>query len=182
MTDSNVSDSDTCSLFLPPGAKVPRRNVLKLGALGLGGLAIGGTVLSACGDDDDAEATSEAKERIKAHWVYIGPPDDNGWTQEHDRGRKAAQAALGDRLESAFTPNVGFDASTSQLFQRLADDGNDIVFINTEYAGLLRGCADRRSVGAPAVSVVEEFADDEDGGGQAQRGVAVGAAAVGVAA
>ena len=95
--------------------------------------------MAPAGDDD--EATSEAKESIKAHWVYIGPPDDNGWTQEHDRGRKAAQAALGDRLESAFTPNVGFDASTSQLFQQLADDGNDIVFINTEYAQLLSDVA-----------------------------------------
>lgn len=140
MTDSNMSYNNTRSLIVPPGARVPRRDVLKLGALGLGGLAVGGTLLGACGDDDD-EATSEAKERIKAHWVYIGPPDDNGWTQEHDRGRKAAQAALGERLESAFTPNVGFDASTSQLFQQLADDGNDIVFINTEYAGLLTDVA-----------------------------------------
>ena len=140
MIDSTVSDNDKHSkLILPPGARVPRRDVLKLGAIGLGGLAVGGVLLGACGDDD--EATSEAKESIKAHWVYIGPPDDNGWTQEHDRGRKAAQAALGDRLESAFTPNVGFDASTSQLFQQLADDGNDIVFINTEYAQLLSDVA-----------------------------------------
>ncbi|MFT3855448.1 MAG: BMP family ABC transporter substrate-binding protein [Ilumatobacteraceae bacterium] len=82
-----------------------------------------------------------AKGSIKAHWVYIGPPDDNGWTQEHERGRQAAQAALGDKMESAFTPNIGFDASTTQLFEQLATDGNDVIFANTEYAALLSDVA-----------------------------------------
>ena len=74
--------------------------------------------------------------------MYIGPPDDNGWTQEHDRGRLAVDAALGDRVETAYTPNIGFDAGTTQLFQQLVDDGNDIIFANTEYAQLLTDVTD----------------------------------------
>jgi basic membrane lipoprotein Med (substrate-binding protein (PBP1-ABC) superfamily) len=115
-----------------------------MGGIGIAGFALGGTFLAACGDDEGEEAASpagEARDSIKAHWVYIGPPDDNGWTQEHDRGRQEAQSALGDRLESGFTPNTGFDASTTQLFQQLADEGNDIVFANTEYAQLLSDVA-----------------------------------------
>ncbi len=131
-------------LFLPQSATMSRRQALKMGAYGLGGLAVAGSVLAACGDDDDEAASTSgaAREKIKAHWVYIGPPDDNGWTQEHDRGRLAAQAALGDRLETAYTPNIEFDASTAQLFQQLVDDGNDIIFANTEYASLLTDVAD----------------------------------------
>ena len=37
-----------------------------------------------------------------------------------------------------------------------------------------RGGVDGRSLGAPAVSVGEQFADDEHGGGQARVGVAEG--------
>lgn len=143
-------------LYLPGGlanASMSRRRALRLGAFGIGGLALGG-LASACGSDSGGEAagtseagsattaagsaaTAAAKDSVKAHFVYIGPPDDNGWTQEHDRGRLEAQAALGDKVVTAFTPNIGFDASTTQLFQQLVDDGNDIIFANTEYAQLL---------------------------------------------
>ncbi len=134
-----MKDPTDRRLLLPPSA-ISRRQALKMGAFGLGGLAVGSSLLAACSEDDDTAA--EGKDSIKAHWVYIGPPDDNGWTQEHDRGRLAAQAALGDRLETAFTPNIGFDAGTTQLFQQLVDDGNDIIFANTEYAGLLTEVSD----------------------------------------
>lgn len=131
-----MSSDRNRNLILPTSASVSRRQALKMGAFGIGGLAVGGTLLAACGDDSDTSSN-----KIKAHWVYIGPPDDNGWTQEHDRGRLAAEAALGDRIETAFTPNIGFDASTAQLFQQLVDDGNDIIFANTEYAQLLSDVA-----------------------------------------
>ncbi|MEQ8716655.1 MAG: BMP family ABC transporter substrate-binding protein [Acidimicrobiales bacterium] len=150
-----MNKDEETGLYLP-NANISRRRALRLGAIGVGGLTLGGSFLAACGDDDDdtssgggGDGTASGDdgtasgdgggglESIKAHWVYIGPPDDNGWTQEHDRGRLEAQAALGDKLESAFTPNIGFDAGTTQLFEQLAADGNDIVFANTEYASLL---------------------------------------------
>ena len=140
-------------LILPPSATVSRRDALKMGAYGIGGLAVGGSLLAACGDDEEAApatttaapATTAApvgKDKIKANWVYIGPPDDNGWSQEHDRGRLAVEAHFGDRVETGYTQDVGFDASTSQVFQQLVDDGNDIILSNTEYAGLLTDVAD----------------------------------------
>jgi basic membrane protein A len=143
-------------LILPPSASVSRRQALRMGGLGIGVFTLGGA-LAACGSDDDEVASAattaatgttaaaatggDALESIKAHWVYIGPPDDNGWTQEHDRGRLEAEAALGGKITTAFTPNIGFDAGTTQLFEQLAADGNDIIFANTEYAGLLSDVA-----------------------------------------
>jgi len=146
-----------------------RRRLLRIG--GMGALAaIGGpALLAACGDDDDDAASSATtaagaattaagatgggtpKAKVKAHFVYIGPPDDNGWTQTHDLGRQAAQKALGDKVETAFTPNIGFGAETTQLFQKLVDDGNDIIFANTEYTNLMSDVA----VKSPNVKFVE---------------------------
>lgn len=159
-----MKKNDKTGLYLPPsaggdgvgGRGMSRRQALRLGAFGLGGLALGGPLLAACGSDDDATASGEgasgdAKDSIKAHWVYIGPPDDQGWTQRHDEGRLAAVAAMGDKMESGFTPNIGFDAGTTQLFQQLVDDGNDIIFANTEYAGLMTDVADAN----PDVKFVE---------------------------
>jgi basic membrane lipoprotein Med (substrate-binding protein (PBP1-ABC) superfamily) len=151
-----------------------RRRLLKIGGLGTLAAIGGGALLSACGDDDDdsggsgsgttaggaattaAGATGgsgggAALDKVKAHWVYIGPPDDNGWTQTHDEGRLAAAAALGDRVETAFTPNIGFGAETTQLFRKLVDDGNHIIFANTEYTNLMSDVAAE----APDVKFVE---------------------------
>lgn len=157
--------SKRSKLILPRTAAVSRRDALKMGAAGIGGLAIGGSALAACGNDDGgspapttaapatAAPTTAAPgvDKVKAHWVYIGPPDDNGWTEAHDIGRLVAQNALGDQVETAYTPNIGFDASTTQLFQSLVDDGNHIIFANTEYAGLMSEVAD----GSPDTFFVE---------------------------
>lgn len=154
-------------LNLPPslGASMQRRRFLKLGALGALGVAGGGSLLAACGDDDEeststtagadgtaaadttapaasGDTTAAGAEAIKVHFVYVGPPDDNGWTQAHDQARLAAEAALGGAVVTAFTPNIAFDASTTQLFEQLVADGNKMIISNTEYAGLMTGVAD----------------------------------------
>ena len=141
-----MNKNQTRGLHLPPsatGSGYSRRDALRLGAIGVGGLAIGGSLLAACGSDDSSTgASGGAKESIKAHWVYIGPPDDQGWTQRHHEGYLAAVAAMGDKMVSGYTPNIGFDAGTTQLFQQLVDDKNDIIFMNTEYSGLMSEVAD----------------------------------------
>lgn len=141
-------------LILPPsmGAPMPRRRVLKLAGLGALGVAGAGTLLGACGDDDEGTASTTTAaaggggggngEPLKVHFVYVGPPDDNGWTQMHDIARQEAEAALGGAVVTAFTPNIGFDASTTQLFEQLVADGNSMIIANTEYAGLMTGVAD----------------------------------------
>ena len=170
-TPSNLSESITNSLANSSVSRrrAIRLGAFGIGGIALGGLAAAcggddeaasttvtpdgaGTTAPPAGTTPGTTAGSTATttagtgsgttmESVKAHFVYIGPPDDNGWTQEHDRGRLAAQSALGDKVVTDFTPNIGFDASTAQLFQQLVDDGNDIIFANTEYAGLLSDVA-----------------------------------------
>ncbi len=140
-------------------SQISRRRMMKIGGMGAAGVVLGGGVLAACGDDDDdtaggatdttaaatdttAAATSPATsgsalDAVQAHWVYIGPPDDNGWTQTHDDGRKAAETGLAGKAVTGFTPNVGFGAETTQVFRDLAAAGNNLIVANTEYVDLM---------------------------------------------
>lgn len=139
-------------LNIPPsmGRPMTRRSALKLAGLGALGVAGAGTLLGACGDDDESGSTETTAagggtpnaDAIKVHFVYVGPPDDNGWTQMHDLARQEAEAALGGAVVTAFTPNIGFDASTTQLFEQLVADGNKMIIANTEYADLMTTVAD----------------------------------------
>jgi basic membrane protein A len=141
-------------LNIPPtmGGPMTRRSALKLAGLGALGVAGAGTILGACGDDDEEGGSTETTaaggggtpnaDAIKVHFVYVGPPDDNGWTEMHDLARQEAEAALGGAVATAFTPNIGFDASTTQLFEQLVADGNKMIVANTEYAALMTTVAD----------------------------------------
>ena len=142
------------NIAIPTGAGIPRRRFLQIGALGIVGVAGSSSFLAACGSDSGSDSSTEptssptnteaieAIEAIKVHFVYVGPPDDNGWTQAHDIARLAAEKALGGAVETSFTPNIGFDASTTQLFEQLIADGYKMIVANTEYAGLMTGVAD----------------------------------------
>lgn len=126
---------------------ISRRKMLKLGALGAVAVS-GARLLAACGGDDSGapsaagdSSVAPAGDAIKVHFVYVGPPDDNGWTQTHDIARRAAEKNLGGRVVTGFTPNIGFDASTTQLFEQLVADGNKMIVANTEYADLMSSVA-----------------------------------------
>ena len=137
---------------------VSRRRLLSMGAMGAAGLS---AFLAACGSKKAATTTTAATEtttagasgatattaaaggtaleKAKVHFVYVGPPNDAGWTETHDIARQAAEKKFGGKIETSFTPNVGFDASTTQLFEQLASQKYDMIIANTEYADLMNG-------------------------------------------
>ena len=108
-----------------------------------------GNVLAACGDDDDerrcrrhdgrggttagttgagtspattpATGGGAALDKLRLGFAYIGPINDNGWTQEHHRGRQFVFDTLGDKVEGTYVENVLFDpAQTTPIFEDLA--------------------------------------------------------------
>jgi basic membrane protein A and related proteins len=120
---------------------VSRRRALQMGA-GLGATLFGGSLLAACGDDSGGTGGGKL-EKVRVGFAYIGPVNDNGWTQEHHRGRAAMIAALGDKFDasSKFVENVGFDpAVTGPIMEELAAN-HDLVIANTEYQTLLSDVA-----------------------------------------
>ena len=72
-------------------------------------------------------ATAQA-EPLKAAWVYVGPVSDHGYSFQHDQGRKAAEAAFGDKLQTTFVESVPEGADAERVINQLAKDGNKLIF------------------------------------------------------
>eukprot|EP01036_Dinobryon_divergens_P038290 gene38290-50247_t len=57
-------------------------------------------------------AQAPAPAPLKAAFVYVAPLTPAGWVRQHEQGRLAVQAALGNRVQTRFVENVpeGADA------------------------------------------------------------------------
>ncbi len=67
-------------------------------------------------------------DKTKACFVYIGPTGDFGWTYQHDQGRLAVEAALGDKVETAFLESVPESAEAQRPIEAFARNGCNIIF------------------------------------------------------
>ncbi|MFL6021420.1 MAG: BMP family ABC transporter substrate-binding protein [Gaiellaceae bacterium] len=65
---------------------------------------------------------------IKAAWIYVGPHNDGGWSQAHDKGRLYVQKQLGSKVKTTFKENVPEGPQVSQVIESLIRDGNKIIF------------------------------------------------------
>ncbi len=72
--------------------------------------------------------TARSNATIKAAWIYVGPHNDGGWSQAHDRGRLKVQKALGKNVVTTFKENVPEGPQASQVIDSLVRDGNKIIF------------------------------------------------------
>lgn len=69
------------------------------------------------------------KETVKAAFVLIGTPDDNGWNFGHDQGRIYMLDKLGaDNVETTVVTNVAEGPDSERVFRELAQQGHDIIF------------------------------------------------------
>jgi basic membrane protein A len=57
-------------------------------------------------DGELGPSKAEAKEALKAAFIYVGPVGDLGWSWEHDTGRKMLEAELGDKVKTTFIESV----------------------------------------------------------------------------
>jgi basic membrane protein A and related proteins len=114
-----------------------KRTLLKLAAL----TAVATAALVGCGKKEEpapapapapapvASAPEPAKpEPLKIAFAYIGPVGDGGWTFAHDNGRKALEAALGDKIVTSFVENVPESADAERVFRDMAGQGNKLIF------------------------------------------------------
>jgi basic membrane protein A and related proteins len=73
-------------------------------------------------------ARKHATAQLKAAWIYVGPHNDGGWSQAHDKGRQYVQKALGNKVETTYKENVPEGPQTCQVIESLVNDGNKIIF------------------------------------------------------
>jgi basic membrane lipoprotein Med (substrate-binding protein (PBP1-ABC) superfamily) len=91
-------------------------------------LAIAGVVALAVGVSIGSARTASTSAAFKAAWIYVGPHEDHGWSQAHDKGRLFVQNALGSNVETTFKELVPEGPQTCQVIESLVRDGNKIIF------------------------------------------------------
>ncbi|WP_332813438.1 BMP family ABC transporter substrate-binding protein [Ramlibacter sp.] len=65
---------------------------------------------------------------LKIAWVHVAPLAQAGWVRQHEEGRKAVQAALGDRVETRSVENVPEGPDAERVIRDLAQQGYGLVF------------------------------------------------------
>ena len=73
-----------------------------------------------------AQATSSAP--LKIGFVYVTPVLAAGWTRQHEDGRKAVEAALGNRVQTTAVEDVPEGADAERVIRDLARTGHQLIF------------------------------------------------------
>ena len=95
--------------------------------------AVAAMTLPACGGRDDAAsdttAAAEAGDdysNLKVAVVYIGVPDDKGWTYQHEQGILSLESELG--IEVKRVENVPEGDEAEAVMEELAAGGYNLIF------------------------------------------------------
>jgi len=91
-------------------------------------LALAAALILALGVSTGSARTQKKAAALKAAWMYVGPHNDNGWSQAHDKGRLYVQAQLGSKVETTYKELVPEGPQTTQVIESLIRDGNKIIF------------------------------------------------------
>ena len=90
---------------------------------------------------------AQKPEPLKVGFVYVAPLTDAGWVRQHDEGRKALQAALGDKVKTTYVENVPEGPDAERVIRDLAQQGYKLIF--TPSFGYME----------PTLKVAREFPD-----------------------
>jgi basic membrane protein A len=88
-----------------------------------------------------------AKSPLKIGFVYVAPLSDAGWVRQHEQGRLAVEAALGQAVQTTYVENVAEGPDAERVIRDLARQGNKLIF--TPSFGYME----------PTLKVAAEFAD-----------------------
>ncbi len=126
-----------------------KRSLLKFAAIS----AVAAAALVGCGKKEDppaaAPVAAPAKaEPLKIAFAYVGPVGDGGWTFAHDNGRKAVEAAYGDKVVTSFVEKVPESADAERVLRDMAGQGNKLIFGTTfgYMEPMLKAAADFKDV------------------------------------
>src|SRR3569832_2248017 len=69
-----------------------------------------------------------AQPPLKMNFVYVAPVADTGWVAQHEEGRRAVEAALGNRVKTAYVENVPEGPDAERVIRDLAQQGYGLIF------------------------------------------------------
>jgi len=90
--------------------------------------ALAAALILALGVSTGSARPQKKAAALKAAWIYVGPHNDNGWSQAHDKGRLYVQKQLGSKVETTYKELVPEGPQTTQVIESLIRDGNKIIF------------------------------------------------------
>lgn len=106
-------------------AKLQRRRARSFMALPLLLLAaLSGFSISAFSQTKPAFTS---KEPLAVGFVYVSPIFEAGWTQQHDQGRRALEAALGNKVKTSFVADVPEGSDAERVIRDLAMTGSKLI-------------------------------------------------------
>lgn len=73
-------------------------------------------------------ASASAQTPLRVGFVYVTPVFEAGWTRQHDEGRRAMEAALGDKVSSTVVESVAEGPDAERVMRDLAAQGHTLVF------------------------------------------------------
>jgi basic membrane protein A and related proteins len=118
------------------------RRKLALGVLA----AAAGVVALVVGTTAGTAGPAAKAAPFKAAWIYVGPHNDGGWSQAHDKGRLYVQKQLGSKVQTTFKENVPEGPQVAQVIESLIRDGNKIIFATSfGYQGAMAAAAKKHS-------------------------------------
>ena len=69
-----------------------------------------------------------AADPLRVGFIYVGPVGDFGWSYQHDQGRKAVEAAFGERVRTSFVEKVPEGPDAERVLRQLASSGHGLIF------------------------------------------------------
>ncbi len=94
-----------------------------------------------------ASGGAQAADKAKVCFVYVGPHNDGGYSEGHDKGRQMLQDQLGDKVETSYVENVPEGPDAERAIERLARSGCGLIF--TTSFGFMD----------PTIKIAEKFPD-----------------------
>ena len=92
-------------------------------------LVLAAALVLALGVSNGSARPHKESAAFKAAWIYVGPHDDHGWSQAHDKGRLFVQKSLGSKVKTTFKELVPEGPQTCQVIESLVRDGNKIILL-----------------------------------------------------
>ena len=85
-------------------------------------------VAACCISPAFSQSQSPAASPLKIGFLYVTPVTNAGWVHQHDEGRKAVEAALGDQVRTTYVENVAEGADAERVIRDLARQGHQLIF------------------------------------------------------
>jgi basic membrane protein A len=99
-------------------------NKRKLGFAALLLVCVAASVLAVTASKGSAKSSAA----FKVAWIYVGPHNDHGWSEAHDKGRLYVQHALGSKVQTTYKENIAVGAQLEQTVASLVNDGYKMIF------------------------------------------------------